>query len=189
MRVGLRADDDRGATIVEFAIVVPVLILITFAIFEFGLAFYEYLTVERATNEGARTAAFMGTDPTADCVAVGAAAVTLTADMVDRIDRIEVYRADADGNQLGGQTNTWTVDTSDTGILCGGVHWNVAEAWAPTDRQTEAPLDGGDPQLDLLGVRVVVERQWVTSFGPFSGTYDINETSLIRVEPELYQDP
>ena len=44
-----RARDERGASLVEAAIVLPVVILIVFGIIEFALAFKDSLTVSSAT--------------------------------------------------------------------------------------------------------------------------------------------
>jgi len=52
-----KAKDENGATSVEFAIILPVLILILFGIFEFGLAYRDYLAITHAAREGARLAA------------------------------------------------------------------------------------------------------------------------------------
>ncbi|NCO65679.1 MAG: hypothetical protein COW32_05980 [Candidatus Aquicultor secundus] len=49
--------NERGASSVEFAIILPVLILILFAIFEFGLTYRDYLAITHAAREGARMAA------------------------------------------------------------------------------------------------------------------------------------
>jgi Flp pilus assembly protein TadG len=44
----------RGAAVVEFAIVLPLLLLIAFGIFEFGRAIYVYNTLVKATRDAAR---------------------------------------------------------------------------------------------------------------------------------------
>jgi hypothetical protein len=41
---------------VEFAIIAPVLLLLTFGIIDFGRALYMYITLQQAANEGARVA-------------------------------------------------------------------------------------------------------------------------------------
>jgi Flp pilus assembly protein TadG len=46
--------DDRGATIVEFAIVLPVLLLLIFGTIEFGLLIYNKQILTNASREGAR---------------------------------------------------------------------------------------------------------------------------------------
>ncbi|MDP1808005.1 MAG: pilus assembly protein [Actinomycetota bacterium] len=47
----------EGASTVEFALIAPILIMLIFAIFEFGLAFNSYLAITHAAREGARLAA------------------------------------------------------------------------------------------------------------------------------------
>src|SRR5262245_26812678 len=58
--------DDRGATLVEAALVYALLFLALFAVVEFGLAFKDWLSVSHAAREGARAGATYGDDPTAD---------------------------------------------------------------------------------------------------------------------------
>lgn len=48
---------DRGQALVEFAVVFPVIVLILFAVFDFGRAVYAYNTIANAAREGARVAA------------------------------------------------------------------------------------------------------------------------------------
>ena len=52
--------DDRGAVLVEFALVLPLLILILLATVEFGFAFREYQILQNAVREGARFSALPG---------------------------------------------------------------------------------------------------------------------------------
>lgn len=56
--------DDRGSQAVEFAIVVPVLLLIVFGIVTFGFVFNAQITVTQAAREGARLAAICAQDAT-----------------------------------------------------------------------------------------------------------------------------
>jgi Flp pilus assembly protein TadG len=48
---------DEGAAAVEFALVMPLLVLLIFGIIEFGGAYNAYITVTHAAREGARMAA------------------------------------------------------------------------------------------------------------------------------------
>lgn len=52
---GIR-QDQRGTSIVEAALVLPVLLLLLLAIFEFGIVFSAYQTTVAAAREGARVA-------------------------------------------------------------------------------------------------------------------------------------
>ena len=55
---------ERGSSTVEFALVVPLLILLVFGILEFGMAFGNQLAVTHAAREGARLAAVGNFDET-----------------------------------------------------------------------------------------------------------------------------
>ena len=56
MRFG-RARNERGQTMTEFAVVLPVLVLVLFAILQLGIAFNNFLTLTDAVRAGARTGA------------------------------------------------------------------------------------------------------------------------------------
>jgi Flp pilus assembly pilin Flp len=59
-RVRRMLKSERGAAAVEFALVVPVLVLLVFGIIQFGRAYNLYLTATAAAREGARAAAVGG---------------------------------------------------------------------------------------------------------------------------------
>jgi Flp pilus assembly protein TadG len=52
---------ERAQATVEFAMILPILCLILFAVVEFGMAFWTYQQVSAAASEGARRAAVSGT--------------------------------------------------------------------------------------------------------------------------------
>jgi Flp pilus assembly protein TadG len=54
-RIELR--NEQGQTMTEFALVLPVLALILFAVIQFGIVFNNYVTLTDATRAGARKAA------------------------------------------------------------------------------------------------------------------------------------
>lgn len=76
MHIGLSNDRDgeRGATAVEFAVVTSILLVLVFGIFEFGLAFNDYLSVRFGSQEGARQAIVGTTGSDSGCPLTGAAA-------------------------------------------------------------------------------------------------------------------
>jgi Flp pilus assembly protein TadG len=47
---------ERGAAMIELAILLPIVVLLTFGIIEFGIAFNDYISVRNGTREGARLA-------------------------------------------------------------------------------------------------------------------------------------
>ena len=71
-----RLQDQRGAAAVEFAFIVPLLVLLVLGIAEFGRAFQVQGTLSAAAREGARVMALQN-DPAAARTAVRDAAPTL----------------------------------------------------------------------------------------------------------------
>jgi len=65
--------DEKGQAMAEFAIVLPVLCLVFFGIFQFGVLFNNYVTLTDAVRAGARTAAVSRDD--ADPVGAATTAV------------------------------------------------------------------------------------------------------------------
>lgn len=63
-----KVDGDRGAAAVEFALVVPLLLLLTFGIVEFGRAYNAQITLQHAVREGARYYAIHHNDADGDPV-------------------------------------------------------------------------------------------------------------------------
>jgi hypothetical protein len=183
MRRRLIAAREAGATIVEFAIVMPLLLLLMIGIMEVGVAFYDYLTIERATLEGVRTASFTGRALDADCQTVNTIVAALPGGFLDRVQQIEIYHADANGNQLIGQTNTWQYNGGADPFDC-ALSWAVLETWPSVGRQTVA---GPSAPLDIVGVRIRMPRNWISNFPPFTGGYTVDESSILRLEPEVFE--
>ncbi len=90
------SDGERGAVIVELAMVVPILMTLVLGMFEVGTAWSASQTVVQASRSGARTVSQLGTFGAADQQAVLAVISTFGND-VDDIQRIIVF--DASGGQ------------------------------------------------------------------------------------------
>jgi Flp pilus assembly protein TadG len=58
--------DQKGAAAVEFAIVLPVLLLVLFGIIEFSIAFYDKAMITNASREGARAGIVFKAPPLTD---------------------------------------------------------------------------------------------------------------------------
>lgn len=64
---------ERGASAVEFALVVPMLFLVLFGIMDFGLQFLNLNSIHNGTREGARQAVVANFGTTSSCNLVGVA--------------------------------------------------------------------------------------------------------------------
>ena len=77
-----RSNDERGATAVEFAMILPLLILLVIGIAEFGRAFQVQGTLSAAAREGVRLMALQN-DPASARAAVRSAATSLDPGVTD----------------------------------------------------------------------------------------------------------
>ncbi len=180
----MRRREEQGATLVEAALVMPIMILIMIGTLEVGLAFKDYLTVSYATREGSRIGALAGNDTDADCEIVQTVVDTLGgADGLDDFVGLQIYEADpATGNRIVSNTNTWLLVGSDP-YDCAN-DWTITENWPATSRNTAFGLNS---DLDILGVRVQYTHDWITGFPPFSGSFMVDEQTITRLEPESFE--
>lgn len=77
--------DERGAAVVEFAIVLPVLVMLIFGIIEFGRGYNAKIELTSAVREGARAAA-LGNDPVA-ATRNAASGLTTSSIVVTTLDK------------------------------------------------------------------------------------------------------
>ncbi|MEH7501322.1 TadE family protein [Neobacillus drentensis] len=74
---------EKGQSLVEFALIVPLLIILLFGIIDFGRIFHVYLTIDHAGREAARAASIGKDDTTVINTAVNdASSIGLTAGKV-----------------------------------------------------------------------------------------------------------
>lgn len=97
-RVGRAIGDTRGAEVIEFALVLPILMLALAAILDMGFLFNSYEVVTNAAREGARLAAIPGHTDTQIETRVAnyvAAAGLKTANVTTTVTRPEVLNVGA----------------------------------------------------------------------------------------------
>ena len=56
-----RKNGEKGQALVEFTLLVPIFLLLLFAIIDFGMGFYSWITVTNGAREGARLGAVLAT--------------------------------------------------------------------------------------------------------------------------------
>ena len=80
----IRKPKHHGQSLVEFALIIPILLLLAIMIFDFGRAIYYYSTIHNAAREGARFGVIHPNDDigminTAENYAIGLDDLTITA--------------------------------------------------------------------------------------------------------------
>lgn len=191
-------DPEQGQSLVEFSMVVPVFLLILLGMLEFGLAFDHLLTLSYATREGARTGsaladgAKLGNCNDVDTFVVSAVERVLTSDgspirdHLGQVASIRIFKADASGNQVGGNVNVWvpgvgpTVDGRQLDFApSGGTGWTSCTR----NNTTSSP--------DSIGVAISYTYQVVTPLsgimqligGTGSSTLAMSDRSVMALNP------
>ena len=185
-----RARTERGAVLVEMAIVVPIFIVLVFGMLEFGLAFKDKLTMEHAVNQGSRRATVLGQDATADIEILNAFEDGLVgAASIDIVVWVDIFKTNADGSK--GVYDRYVPDSD--GLPC---DWDPCPDPAIVDPVTygspsnyppcsrDIALEPGDG-VDTIGVEVEYTHNWVTGVLGFS-TQTWHETAHARMEPSLF---
>jgi hypothetical protein len=89
---------ERGAALVEFALVLPVLMGLAIGVAEAGMAWRASVIVATAARAGARTGATAGSAVTADHDILASVGTSLSASTSLRVNQVVIYRSDdADG--------------------------------------------------------------------------------------------
>jgi hypothetical protein len=177
---------ERGATIVEAALVYPLLFLAIFAVVEFGFAFKDWLSVSHAAREGARAGATFGADPSADMLVLRDVEQTLATAGVGAGTQTRVF------DPIGGSSTTYTFAPG-TGCtdIPGCCDWTpcpdpfrpgvyVPPIWNPVTRDISAPF------TDRIGVEVQFTHNWLTGF--FVPSTDFTTATDFQIEPQIF-DP
>ena len=182
---------ERGATLVEAALVYGLLFLSLFAIVELGLAFKDWLSVSHAAREGARAGATYGDDPTADIQILRDIERTLSPAGIANGMRVRVFEASP-----GGESQSYNYvpgsdcsDNSPGNTLVGCCDWSpcpepfrttyTVPNWDPADRDVEAPT------LDRIGVEVAFTHDWLTGY--FVDSTDFTTATDFQIEPQVFE--
>ncbi len=187
-----------GQTLVEFALVFPIVITMMMGLLEFSFVFNALLSIGHATRDAALVAAEAGNSPAADCIILRQieSDVTAPADP-SRIIQVVIYRSDRNGAVYGGQEDIYTRTGSTTcTLLDGGVltvpysadPGNLTYA-ADTRCNVLAGCPPGHDTVDTIGVKIEYRHTWVTPLANLvslggSGT-TLTQSNAMRMEPVL----
>jgi len=177
---------EDGATLVEAAIILPVLILIIVTIMELGLAFKDFLTTDFAAKEGVRVGALAGNDVDADCDIIQSVVDGYGATDFANLQGITIFQVSVSGSPVGGTSNTWTFPNNpgDDPSDCADWSQSAPAAWPSTTRDV---LVGGGADLDILGITIDTRHDWITGVPPWRGQMNIVRTAIQRLEPEGFE--
>ncbi len=190
MRWAKRSTRAEGAAVVEFAVILPLLVVLLFGVVEMGLAFRSRLTVSSAVQSAARIGSVLGTDGQADFATLQAVTAGLKGQFnPSDIVEVFIYRSDENGSFLAAESNRYVYDPSDPACpwdpcpLPGPSFegYGAPSGWAPAARNTLMP------NPDILGVRISFQHNWITSIMPFMSSPALwTDDARLRLEPDLF---
>jgi Flp pilus assembly protein TadG len=192
-----REPAERGQTMVEFALVFPIFILLIVGLIEFSLAFNALLSVNFASRDAALLAAEAGEDIGADCVILASidADVQPPASRV-RISQVRIYWANSQGTELAAnvysRTGSLTCTQPDSSTITVPYTLQGGSNYGETLRCSVlagCPEDPGHTELDNIGVSITYSYSWVTPMAKIitlGGTgFTLTHANVMRMEPVL----
>jgi Flp pilus assembly protein TadG len=175
------ARESWGQALVEFAMVLPLLMLLIFGIIEFALINASIGAFNFATQDAARFAAIAGpTDPTADATMLAQEILPHVNGIVAaQLQTVEVFKANEDGSCFGGTFSFPCPAQDDHFFTAQTSQWTGQ--WTP-DKRNDQLVTG-----DYLGVRISYVYTYITAFfATASPAVPLSAESIQRVEPQEY---
>jgi hypothetical protein len=178
-----KGENSRGATMVEAAMIFPLMILLTVTLLELGLAFKDFLTISFTARDAARVGSLAGNNPLADCDIIQSIVAGFGASDLAGVD-ILIFKANESTGLSTGQGYTWSIDSGDPTVC---EEWTVVQNGPPWPSVERKVTVGPDTKLDILGVTIETSHEWITGLPPWRGDIDISRTALQRLEPEAFE--
>ena len=183
----LRRRRERGQSLVEFTMILPIVLTLTMAIAEFGVAFGTNMTMIEATREGARVGAVLvsgansfgcpgytgsnNVDP--QIVAAVQRAIESPGSGMNPtlIDWIHIYAYSDPGTY-----NEWKYkDATHTGASVCGVtldYYQVSAPWAASSRYATLPVDS-------IVVAIQYRYQLFTPLSALTGLFGVHQITMV----------
>jgi hypothetical protein len=173
---------ERGAVLVETAILIPIIILITFGLIEFSSVYQSSASGAGAVRSAARTASALPGVTNFATSAASAASTTLRVIGADEPVELWVYKA----NNLGFPGGTGATGFATCATSCIKFTWNQANR----DFTTNGMSGGGWPYssqnactqpYDEIGVYVKLQHAYITKL--FGANITLTDHAVFRLEP------
>lgn len=186
---------ERGAAMLEFALVLPLLLLLAFGTAEAGLGWTENNRVEGAASTAARVGAAAGRDASADVQILVALKASLPPEALANLDRVIVFKPSNSNGAIPTNCDKPTGSTNQGGVSGQCNTYSGATVRAVTDIATtnlgtaddswpgNTRLDSLANPPDYLGVYVRTRHDSKTGAG--FGNFTITRTSIYRLQPDI----
>jgi hypothetical protein len=187
-----RRREDRGQALIEFALLLPLLLLLVVGIAEFSFVWNSRNTVLFASRDGSMLAAEGGGVLGTDCLVLD----RIERDIVSpartiQLQQVTIYWSDRNGDQIGSSANVYVRAgsmTCITGRSPFSVPYTLSGGGYPETSRCDvlAGCGGSHTGVDTIGVRITYQHYWLTSFLRIGGpAVSFSEATATRVEPRL----
>jgi hypothetical protein len=196
-----RRTRQRGAVLIEAAIIAPIAFALVFGAMELGYAYFGKLTVEHMSVAGARAASGSANDYLADYNTLQAVKDAKTSMGASAINKIVIYRATGPEDRVPTACKSGPVTNTSGTRGCNyytGADLSLASSqfgcigppgpttkkdnyWCPTSRKSALLSTNGNGPPDYIGVYVVGTHN--NLIGLFGRTFTFSNDTVIRIEP------
>jgi hypothetical protein len=173
--------DERGAALVEAAIILPLLMILTFGAIEMGIGFSQKGGLESASRSGARKAATLTDINDLPGTAIGIETAKAVNDGLDstaipQLTSLEVYRPDSDPDVCATNCIRFLPDSSDP------KHFSLTPTGGGTWPWGAANRNGCGLTPDKVSVRIKGEFLFLTDMIG-NGGIPLTATTTLQFEP------
>jgi hypothetical protein len=185
---------ERGATLLEFALVVPLLLLLAFGTGEMGLAWVANNRAEGTASTAARIGASSGDIAEADLGILQSIRSSLPQEQLNNLDRVVVFKSSSANGTVPGGCIKAVGSTSQAGVngVCNSYAGATVRATIPTSsaaftaddfwRPTTRNDNLSDPP-DYIGVWI--RTTYNSKTGTFFDDMTITKLSIYRIQPDI----
>lgn len=189
-RLGFRSA--RGQSLLEFALIFPIVMILIVGMIEFAFAFNAILSVNFASRDAALLAAEAASTSGSDCVILASIEDDVSVPAkATQIQQVRIFWTDANGTEKAANVYNRTASTTctfpDGSIIT--VPYTATLVGYPVSARcgVVAGCGGAHPGLDTIGVAIHYHHNWITGIPAiFSwAAIDFTRSNAMRMEPIL----
>lgn len=189
-------DRERGAALVEFAMIAMFLLFILGSAYDYGMTWRVTLIANEAARAGARTGSSLDQQPLADWYALTNARASLSAgNQLQNVQRVVIYKSTTVDGSVPSICATATSTTLDCNVLSGAQFRALAQAdfnattgcintakaiaanWCPNQRN--------NVQLSADYYGFWVQTRYNNQFKVTGAGMNVNRSAVMRLEPDV----
>lgn len=190
---------DSGQTLVEFALVFPIIMVLLMALLEFAVGFNAFIAINRASQNAGHMAAIMTNQSGADCLILSEIEEDVSAPQRPRnIVQVTIERTALGGDfvyqeQVYQRTGSMACTLPDGTDI--SLPYTLTANGYPNDQR--CPVLKGCPTLsrstvDNIGVKVTYRHEWITPLSVITEWlpggnvgWTFTQRNIFRMEPSL----